>query len=114
MGLIDNPAVSYEEIPLAKRLEILRAFDEERLKIKWKVSAAIPPELQNGYLHSIKGEAGVIYVLSYEAQASHWTALPWKEDQATGWNTFGPYPSVNIAALALSIEEDDLVVFATW
>lgn len=114
MDLIDNPAVSYDEIPLLKRSEMLREH-EERLGIRWKVSAAMPPKLQNGYFSSIKGEAGVLFILPVtDAQELHWTPLPWKEGQTTGWDSFRPSPFANIAAFALSIEENDLVAFATW
>src|SRR6266545_652573 len=91
MNLIDNPAVSYDEMPLARRLEILREY-EERLGVRWKASAAVLPR-DLSRLRSIKGEADVLYVPPdsvLEAQELHWTTLPSKEDQAIEWNIFRP------------------------
>jgi len=116
LSLIDNPAVSYDEVPLARRLDILRDYGE-RLGIRWQASAAVLPR-HLSRLRAIKGEADVIYIppdSSIEAPELHWTTLPSKGDQAVEWNIVRPSnPSVNIAALALSIEENDLFAFATW
>jgi hypothetical protein len=112
MNLIDNPAVSYNEVPLAKRLEKLR----EQLGIRWKASAPVLPTVS--FPRSIKGEANVLYTPPssvVDNQELHWTTLPSKEDQAIEWNIFRPPNSpTTIAAHALSIEENDLFAFATW
>jgi hypothetical protein len=82
-----------------------------------KASAAVLPT--DSFPRSIKGEANVLYTAPssvVETQELHWTTLPLKEDQAIEWHIFRPpgNSSANIAAQALSIEENDLVAFATW
>ena len=116
MRLVDNPAVPYDDVPLARRLELLREY-EGQPGIKWQASAAVLPR-QLCQPRSIKGEANVLCVppcSSIEAQELHWTTLPSKEGQAIEWNISRPSNrSANIAAHALSIEENDLFAFATW
>jgi len=115
MNIIDNPAVSYNEIPLNKRLKMLREYSKRG--IRGKASAGVAPG-QLGHSRSIQGDAGVIYVVLYydlDVHELHWTTMPSKANQAVEWNVLRPSnPSATIVAHALSIGENDLLAFATW
>lgn len=118
MDLIDNPAISYDEVPLSRRLEMLKDYSNPQ-EIKWKTKQAVPPGRFNPY--SIRGDAGVIYVAyqspenEFLAEKLHWTNLPSKEHQVIEWNVCRPPdPSAFIISHTLSIAENDLLVFATW
>lgn len=63
MRLIDNPSVSYDEIPLNIRLKMLREHSERAGSMR-KTSTGVPPS-QLGHSRSIQGEAGVLYIVPY-------------------------------------------------
>jgi hypothetical protein len=117
MNLIDNPTVTYDEIPLNKRLEMLSELSERR-GVRSKASAGVPPGSLLGHSRSIQGDVGVLYLVPYyniHIQELRWTTLPSKEDQAIEWNILRPSnPSAVVIAHALSIGENDLLAFATW
>jgi hypothetical protein len=113
MNLIDDPAASYAETPLNRRLEMLRDC-REQWGIKWTTSHSAPVG-EFDCFSSIRGEAGVLYIAAYRhlgVQELHWTNLPSSMDQEIEWNLLRP-TSKNIVAHALSIEENDLVAFVT-
>jgi hypothetical protein len=115
LNLIDNPHISYSKISLARRMEVLREYGE-RQGIKSRANAVLPTQLSDP--RSIKGEAGILYILprsELEAHHLRWSRLPLKLDQAIKWNIIrlSNHPAVIIAAHALSIEENDLIAFAT-
>jgi len=126
MGLVEDPGVSYEEVSLDRRFEMLREYRRERretpIQFKWIKVTDSPPRLGtlDNHPRSIKQgtEAGFLYDVPHDGRYVYelrWTVLPSKEDQEIKWNIVRPPDPRNIiVAHGLSIEENDLFSFATW
>ena len=117
MGMIDNSARSYGDVPLDERLQSLKEHRErwQNFDSKWKTTASVPPRL--GDFQMLKGEAGIVYVGASDelnVQALYSTTLPSNKDQTIEWSTFRPTtPNASILTYALSIEENDLLACVT-
>ncbi len=102
---------------------MLKEYRKQReIQIKWTTITHLPPRqftLSSHPRSAQQGtEAGVLYDAPHDGRFVYelrWTALPSKEDQAIEWNIVRPSdPQTVIVAHALSIEENDLLAFATW
>ncbi len=126
MGLVKDPGVSYEEVSLDRRFKILRGYRREQretsIQFKWINITDSPLRLgtRSNHPRSVKQgtEAGFLYDVPHNGWYVYelrWIVLPSKGDQEIEWNIVRPPDPRNIiVAHSLSIEENDLLAFATW